>query len=341
MFSPRVLATLSLCLGVVCGFSPLSCPHPARMPPLAAADQQEAAPPSFSKWKSFWLEKRMGSPDRALERSTEEEDSPKRGLPARLANVVPGWRKGSNSEVAVESTTNAGTAATTQEEARAAPTVIEAVTSSSSADEEAATASSTSSTAKLQLTDRGIGDKDWAWKCYEAADNDLDKALALTSWLRSCTSGCGLKYDGTTIDTPENKKLWSKYAPEALKLLPDEEGCMDNPTQLQLFCENIMYTVSAQGIARAALGGDAVTYKRAAVALATKYPTWDGAIGSVYLGGYYCSAPWPLKKEEKGKGFFLKAIKKFGSSKRNLYYGAVASYMLNEKEEAARLFQLS
>ncbi|CAM9472179.1 unnamed protein product [Choristocarpus tenellus] len=208
------------------------------------------------------------------------------------------------------------------------------------------------------LESRGANDMESAQQAYEMFVEELTSrsssmddsvlqqsaAEALLSWLRTSTVGNGLGItqggDVETSDTNQRREEWRKNAPKIISLIKDTGLDTTQDAQLQrIFAEAVMYQSSSKGVLKAALTGDAITFKSAVNVLVDKYPEHDNGVGFIFLGAFYLAAPWPIQNPPKAKILFDKAVEVNGRSRRNIYYAGLARLSLGQWKEAAAAFR--
>jgi len=163
--------------------------------------------------------------------------------------------------------------------------------------------------------------------------SDID---ALNAVMRIKTDSNALVIEGT-LDTPENKNVWRTIGAEALPLAIAARKEMPKSVRaLAVYADAYMFTCSAKGIVKQAVTGAGKEYKRFAKELCA-HPSWDSAVGLVFLGGFYNVAPWPAGNKKKAKEYMREAARLY-PTKRNLYYVGVNAYQTAEYEVAADHF---
>eukprot|EP00747_Dinoflagellata_sp_TGD_P169670 gnl/TRDRNA2_/TRDRNA2_199239_c0_seq1.p1 gnl/TRDRNA2_/TRDRNA2_199239_c0~~gnl/TRDRNA2_/TRDRNA2_199239_c0_seq1.p1 ORF type:complete len:413 (+),score=46.76 gnl/TRDRNA2_/TRDRNA2_199239_c0_seq1:156-1394(+) len=164
-------------------------------------------------------------------------------------------------------------------------------------------------------------------------------ADALNAVMRLRTNGNLLMIDGMQ-DTPEHKRIWSRFAPAAAKLSKAAWVASPNdPEACYVYAEASMYEGSAKGIVRNALTGGAQLFLRNARAL-QKWPLEESGFGLCLEGAYHLSAPRPLKNNKKALDLFQKATA-ISKTRRNLYHAGLAHYRLGEMELAVEAWRRS
>jgi tetratricopeptide (TPR) repeat protein len=174
----------------------------------------------------------------------------------------------------------------------------------------------------------------------ENSDLMLMTADALNHIMRVKTNGNIICINGGTQDNNENKAVWAKLAPEALRL--SENVLKKRPGDkraLLTYAESYLYLSSSFGILKAIFKGAADQYKRNANALITKYPKADDALGDIYMGAFYAVAPWPLSSRKKARKHFKNALKLAPKSVRSHYYVGLQALLDNKYAEAKNEFE--
>lgn len=144
----------------------------------------------------------------------------------------------------------------------------------------------------------------------------LELADALNTVMRIKTNANCLVLEGT-LDTAANKKVWKKLGGEALPLATAAHKALPGDVRaLAVYADAFMFSCSAKGIVKQALSGTAKEYKRMANEL-RKHPTWDGAVGNSFLGGFYNVAPWPVGNKKLAAQYLGEGAA-FAPSRRNL-----------------------
>jgi hypothetical protein len=167
-------------------------------------------------------------------------------------------------------------------------------------------------------------------------DVKLELADALNTVMRIKTHANALVIEGT-LDTPANKRVWKILGDEALPLARDVYKARPGDVRaLAIYADAFMFSCSAKGIVKQALSGTAKEYKRVANEL-RKHPKWDGAVGCVFLGGFYNVAPWPVGNKELAKKFLGEACAT-APTRRNLYYVGVNAYQMQDYAKAKAYF---
>jgi len=167
-------------------------------------------------------------------------------------------------------------------------------------------------------------------------DVSLALADALNAVMRINTHANALVIDGS-LDTPAHKRLWKTLGDEALPLAKAAySGKPGDVKALAVYADSFMFSCSSKGIVKQALSGTAKEYKRVANEL-RKYPKWDGAVGLIFLGGFYNVAPWPVGNKNLARKFLSEACG-VSASRRNLYYVGVNAFQMGEYERAAQHF---
>ena len=167
----------------------------------------------------------------------------------------------------------------------------------------------------------------------------LMTADALNHMMRVKTNGNIICINGKTQDNNENKAVWAKFAPEALKL--SEKAVKANPDDrkaLLTYAESYLYQSSSFGILKAIFKGAADQYKKNANALIIKFPKADDALGEIYLGCFYVVAPWPMSSRKKARKHFENALKLAPESIRSHYYVGLQAFIDNEYKTAKKEF---
>ncbi len=190
---------------------------------------------------------------------------------------------------------------------------------------------------------------------YKAAVAQYDKAVkeepqswelrrkltdALVSVMRRQTGANLPLADGKTVDTPQNRKIWSTYGPRAVKL--GEQLVKERPNSKEaraLYLEAFMYQSSSYGIVQAFLTGAADTYRDAANALVKLDPAYNGAMGYVYLGAFYLEAPWPMTNLKRSLGYLQQAVDAAPESSDGHYLLAVTAFKHKDMKTARENFQ--
>jgi tetratricopeptide (TPR) repeat protein len=171
------------------------------------------------------------------------------------------------------------------------------------------------------------------------SDLMLMTADALNHIMRVKTNGNIICINGGTQDNNENKAVWAKLAPEALRL--SEKAVKANRSDkkaLLTYAESYLYLSSSFGILKAIFKGAAEQYKTNANALITKYPKADDALGDIYMGAFYAVAPWPLSSRKKARKHFENALKLAPESIRSHYYVGLQAFIDNEYNTAKKEF---
>jgi len=173
----------------------------------------------------------------------------------------------------------------------------------------------------------------------ENPDLMLMTADALNHMMRVKTNGNIICINGKTQDNNENKAVWAKFAPEALKL--SEKALKIRPKNkiaLLTYAESYLYQSSSFGILKAIFKGAADQYKKNANALIIKFPKADDALGEIYLGCFYVVAPWPMSSRKKARKHFENALKLAPKSIRSHYYVGLQAFIDNEYKTAKKEF---
>ena len=167
-------------------------------------------------------------------------------------------------------------------------------------------------------------------------DVKLELADALNAVMRIKTHANALVIEGT-LDTPGNKRVWKALGDEALPLARDAYKAKPGDVRaLAVYADAFMFSCSAKGIVKQALSGTAKEYKRVANEL-RQHPKWDGAVGCVFLGGFYNVAPWPVGNKELARKFLGEACD-IAPTRRNLYYVGVNAYQMQDFVKAKAYF---
>eukprot|EP00747_Dinoflagellata_sp_TGD_P037450 gnl/TRDRNA2_/TRDRNA2_139085_c0_seq1.p1 gnl/TRDRNA2_/TRDRNA2_139085_c0~~gnl/TRDRNA2_/TRDRNA2_139085_c0_seq1.p1 ORF type:complete len:380 (-),score=75.09 gnl/TRDRNA2_/TRDRNA2_139085_c0_seq1:70-1209(-) len=157
-------------------------------------------------------------------------------------------------------------------------------------------------------------------------------ADALNAVMRLRTNGNVVPVIGSQ-DTPEHKKIWAQYGPEAKALSKQAYGESPNdPKVIGVFADAAQFEGSSKGIVKQAVSGGGKEFLANARAL-QKYPKEEAALGLILEGAFYLAAPWPVKSPTKALSFFKKATDE-NKSRRNLYYLGLAHYRKGEMEAA-------
>jgi len=171
----------------------------------------------------------------------------------------------------------------------------------------------------------------------ENVEVSLALADALNAVMRIKSNANALVLEGSQ-DTAANKRLWKTLGDEALPLAKAAYSSKPGDVKaLAVYADAFMFSCSAKGIVKQALSGTAKEYKRVANEL-RKYPKWDGAVGLVFLGGFYNVAPWPVGNKGLARKFLSEACS-ISASRRNLYYVGVNAYQTGDYERAVVHFQ--
>lgn len=190
------------------------------------------------------------------------------------------------------------------------------------------------------------------WQAYEICKKELEKkpsnevelklkaAEALLSYMRKKSNGNGIKADGNTCDTKENRTMWRTHGPVAMRLLEDIKSTKGKePLYHFLYAEAFMYCSCADSIVKAALRGDAMHFKRNAKPLLETHPTYGDGVGHIFMGAFYLAAPWPVHSFKKGKYHFDAAYRIGPKSRRNTYYQGVVARAEKRPEDAIKWFK--
>ena len=173
----------------------------------------------------------------------------------------------------------------------------------------------------------------------ENPDLMLMTADALNHMMRVKTNGNIICINGKTQDNNENKAVWAKFAPEALKLSEKALNIRPkNKKALLTYAESYLYQSSSFGILKAIFKGAADKYKKNANALIIKFPKADDALGEIYLGCFYVVAPWPMSNRKKARKHFENALKLAPKSIRSHYYVGLQAFIDNEYKTAKKEF---
>ena len=173
----------------------------------------------------------------------------------------------------------------------------------------------------------------------ENPDLMLMTADALNHMMRVKTNGNIICINGKTQDNNENKAVWAKFAPEALKLSEKALNIRPkNKKALLTYAESYLYQSSSFGILKAIFKGAADQYKKNANALIIKFPKADDALGEIYLGCFYVVAPWPMSSRKKARKHFENALKLAPKSIRSHYYVGLQAFIDNEYKTAKKEF---
>ena len=155
-------------------------------------------------------------------------------------------------------------------------------------------------------------------------DYMLKTSNALIHIMRVLTCGNTVKIDGTTQDDENNKKIWAKYGPEAVKLAEIVAKKRPNdPVAQNAYAESYMYYSSSFGIIQAIFKGAAGKYKENARTLIKFSPKLDDAIGDIYMGAFYIAAPWPLSDLGEAEKHIKKVMELCPDSLRGHHYTAI------------------
>jgi tetratricopeptide (TPR) repeat protein len=173
----------------------------------------------------------------------------------------------------------------------------------------------------------------------ENPDLMLMTADALNHMMRVKTNGNIICINGKTQDNNENKAVWAKFAPEALKLSEKALNIRPkNKKALLTYAESYLYQSSSFGILKAIFKGAADQYKKNANALIIKFPKADDALGDIYMGAFYAVAPWPMSSKKKARKHFENALKLAPKSIRSHYYVGLQAFIDNEYKTAKKEF---
>ncbi|CAM9520058.1 unnamed protein product, partial [Sphacelaria rigidula] len=130
------------------------------------------------------------------------------------------------------------------------------------------------------------------------ASVQLATAEALLKWVRRTTNGNFPRAATGSVgpgDSPGSRKIWKKYAPEALRLLKSAaEYAEDKQNSYDLAKATSTYLSSSKGILKAALQADAIAFKRNVWPLIAQHPKYQGGVGHTFMGAFYLAAPWPV-----------------------------------------------
>jgi tetratricopeptide (TPR) repeat protein len=186
-----------------------------------------------------------------------------------------------------------------------------------------------------------------AIKLYEEArraepddvDLKLKHAQALVGFMRSTTDANIPRADGSTVDTAENRAVWSEHAPKAVRLA--EQAVNARPRSLEaraVHLEAITYDASSRGILRSLFASDARTFREAAEALVELDPSYEAAMGLSLLAGYHLVAPRPIGSLAEARAYADRAVQQSPDTSLPRYFQGVAALQQGATEQAREAF---